>query len=62
VDHVNRCPEVSSSIDKADRDYAEWAFDVALDLLRDRGVITDDRRLTAEGHESLRHGLAAAWT
>jgi len=61
VDHVNRCPEVSSSIDKADRDYAEWAFDVALDLLQDRGVITDDRRLTAQGHASLRHGLVAAW-
>lgn len=62
VDFVNRCPEVSSSIDKADRDYAEWAFAVALDLLQDQGVITDDHRLSAAGYTSVRHGLAAAWS
>ena len=61
VDHVNRCPEVSSSIDKADRDYAEWAFDVALDLLQDRGAVTEDSQLTEAGYQSLRHGLVAAW-
>jgi len=61
VDHVNRCPEVSSSIDKADRDYAEWAFDVALDLLQDRGAVTEDRQLTVAGYQSLWHGLVAAW-
>ena len=62
VDFVNRCPEVSSSIDKADRDYAEWAFEVALDLLQDRGVVTEDRQLSNAGHASLRHGLVAAWS
>jgi hypothetical protein len=61
VDHVNRCPEVSSSIAKADRDYAEWAFDVALDLLQDRGAVTEDRQLSEAGYQSLWHGLLAAW-
>jgi hypothetical protein len=61
VDHVNRCPEVSSSIDKADRDYAEWAFDVALDLLQDRGAVNEDHQLTEAGYQSLWHGLVAAW-
>lgn len=62
VDHVNRCPEVSSTISKSDRDYAEWAFDVALDLLEDLGVVTDDRLLTEAGHQSLWVGLVAAWS
>ena len=61
VDHVNRCPEVSSSIDKADRDYAEWAFDVALDLLQDRGAVSEDGHLTEAGYQSLWQGLVAAW-
>ena len=62
VDHVNRCPEVSSTISKADRDYAEWAFDVALDLLEDAGVVTEDHVLTEAGRQSLWVGLAKAWS
>lgn len=62
VDHVNRCPEVSSSISKGDRDYAEWAFDVALDLLEDLGVVTEDRQLTDAGYQALWVGLEAAWS
>ena len=62
VEHVNRCPEVSSTISKADRDYAEWAFDVALDLLEDAGVVTEDHVLTEAGRQSLWVGLAKAWS
>lgn len=43
VDAVNRCPEVSSTIHADDREYAEWAFTVALDHLEDRGAIRDGR-------------------
>lgn len=60
VDHVNRCPEVSSAIDKSDRDYAEWAFEVALDLLADAGAI-EDNALTAEGYAALGPALALVW-
>ena len=60
VDYVNRCPEVSSTIDKDDREYAGWAFDVALDLLEDAGLIAEGT-LTAEGHGALAPGLMAAW-
>ena len=42
-------------------DYAEWAFDVALDLLQDRGAVTEDRQLSEAGYQSLWHGLLAAW-
>lgn len=61
VDHVNRCPEVSSSIDKADRDYAEWAFDVAIDLLEDAGAVAEGR-LTSEGSAALIPALVQAWS
>lgn len=60
VDHVNRCPEVSSTIDKRDRDYAEWAFEVALDLLRDAGAV-DAGVLTPAGHAALLPAMRAAW-
>lgn len=61
VDLVNRCPEVSSTIDKADREYAAWAFDIALDLLRDAGIV-EEGVLTGPGHASLHPGLIAAWS
>jgi len=61
VDYVNRCPEVSSTIDKGDREYAEWAFDVAFDLLADIGVV-EDGVLTAVGHETVAPALLVAWS
>ena len=60
VDLVNRCPEVSSTVHADDRDYAAWAFDVALDHLRDAGLVVDDE-LTSEGQSSLHPSLIAAW-
>lgn len=60
VDFVNRCPEVSSSIDKADREYAEWAFDVGLDVLADAGVIRDGQ-FSEEGFAAIHEALAVAW-
>jgi len=61
VDHVNRCPEVSTSIDKRDRGYAAFAFDVALELVADAGGI-EDGTLTAEGHAALPRAMARAWS
>lgn len=61
VDHVNRCPEVSSSIDKADRDYAEWAFAVAIEVLEDAGAVMDGR-LTTPGWLALIPALVEAWS
>ncbi len=61
VDHVNRCPEVSSTISKADRDYAEWAFEVALDLLEDAGVVADGV-LTDTGYAALAPAMFSAWS
>ena len=61
VDLVNRCPEVSSTIDKADRDYAEWAFEVALDLLADSEV-GQAGKLTEAGLAALGPAMVAAWT
>ena len=51
---------MSSTIDKGDRDYAEWAFDVAIDLLIDEGVVADGV-LTPAGHQALGPALVAAW-
>lgn len=60
VDLVNRCPEVSSTIDKRDRDYAEWAFEIAIELLRDHGIVEADR-FTGPGLAALPAGVAAVW-
>lgn len=61
VDLVNRCPEVSSTIDKADRDYAEWAFEIAVDLWSDVGGV-EGGLLTEVGHQALGPAMIAAWS
>lgn len=60
VDFVNRCPEVSTTIDKRDREYVAFAFDIALELVADGGGITDGK-LTEAGHRSLSAAMARAW-
>lgn len=60
VDLVNSCPEVSSTIQGADRDYAAWAFDIALEHLADAGLL-DDEELTDGGRRSLHPSLLEAW-
>lgn len=61
VDLVNRCPEVSSVIDKADRDYAEWAFAIAIDLLEDAGAVVGGQ-LSADGRAALVPALVQVWS
>ncbi len=61
VDLINRCPEISSTVHADDRDYAEWAFDVAIEHLQDNGLV-DDESLTETGWSSLHASLIAAWS
>lgn len=61
VDLVNRCPEVSTTIDKRDRGYVAFAFDVALELIAEVGGVVDGQ-LTAAGHTALPKAMATAWT
>ena len=61
VDLINRCPEISSTVHADDRDYAEWAFDVAIEHLQDSGLV-EDESLTETGWSSLHASLVAAWS
>jgi hypothetical protein len=61
VDLINRCPEISSTVHADDRDYAEWAFDVAIEHLQDNGLV-EGESLTGTGWSSLHVSLLAAWS
>ena len=61
VDFVNRCPEVASTIPKADRTRIAWAFDTLLEVLAETGVVADGC-LTDIGATALPIGLRRAWT
>lgn len=61
VDLINRCPEISSTVHADDRDYAEWAFGVAIEHLQDNGLV-DGESLTETGWVSLPASLIAAWS
>lgn len=60
VDLVNRCPEVTSTIPKADRGRIEWAFAVVAETWERLGV-TADGALTERGATMLPVALAHAW-
>ncbi len=61
VDMVNRCPEVTSTIPKADRSRIEWAFDTMIEPWGALGLVTDEG-LTALGVEVLPAALHRAWS
>ena len=61
VDLVNRCPEVTTTIPKADRARIEWAFDTAIASWTDLGILADGR-LTEFGVAALPAALRRAWT
>ncbi|MEZ5247500.1 MAG: hypothetical protein R2707_20595 [Acidimicrobiales bacterium] len=61
VDLVNRCPEVTTTIPRADRARIAWAFDTAIASWTDLGIL-DDGRLTGLGVEVLPAALRRAWT
>jgi hypothetical protein len=61
VDLVNRCPEVTTTIPKADRARIEWAFDTAIASWSDLGILADGR-LTEFGTRALPAALHRAWS
>ncbi len=61
VDHVNRCPEVTTEIPRRDRPWFESAFAVVLDHWREAGIVDADNRLTPKGERALPASLRLAW-
>ncbi|MEM8705701.1 MAG: hypothetical protein AAGE98_04545 [Actinomycetota bacterium] len=61
VDLVNRCPEVTSTIPKADRARVAWAFAVAAESWAPLGLVDDEDRLTEFGTAVLPSVLLRAW-
>lgn len=60
VDAINRCPEVTTTVPKADRGRIAWAFDVLTADWSSLGLV-DDGRLTGFGAAVLPAALARAW-
>lgn len=61
VTMVNRCPEVSSTIDARDREWALYAFGLVVEHLTDNGVIVDGQ-LSDDGYDTLGPAMVAAWS
>jgi hypothetical protein len=61
VDHVNRCPEITSTVPKKDRPYYEWAWQHVVLLWQRHDLVDDERRLTEFGAQTLPKLLARAW-
>lgn len=60
VDHINRCPEVTTDIPKADRDRVAWAFAVVTEPWGALGLV-EDGALTSLGGALLPAVLVHAW-
>ena len=60
VDHVNRCPEVTTTIPKGDRERVAWAFGVCTEPWEELGLVVDSK-LTALGAALLPLVLDRAW-
>lgn len=58
---VNTCPEVSTDVPPADREYVEYSFSVAITMWEDAGVVADGQ-LTPAGHGALVPAVQQAWT
>lgn len=61
VELINRCDEVSSTVPPEDREYVEFAFEVAVAMWTDSGVV-DNGALTTEGHAALVPAALDAWS
>ena len=60
VDHINRCPEVTSTIPKADRARVSWALAVCTEPWEPLGLVADGK-LTTFGVAALPAFLRSAW-
>jgi len=61
VDFVNRCPEIDTTIPKADRARIGWAFATVIEPWGEWGLLDDDGRVTALGLTVLPAALRRAW-
>ncbi len=62
VDRVNQCPEVTSQIPKAERQWFEWVFATVVESWRELGFVDAQGLLTEVGRRSLPWVLIAAWS
>jgi len=62
VDFINRCPEVTTTIPKADRPRIEWAFEIMLDPWHELGLLDAEGLLTAAAIHVLPAALIRAWS
>lgn len=61
VKAINRCPEITTTIPKADADYVAWSFELTLHAWSLAGVLDDEERLTGFGALVLPRAFRAAW-
>lgn len=61
VKAINRCPEITTTIPKADAEYVAWSFELTLHAWGLAGVIDDEERLTEFGAAVLPRAFRAAW-
>ncbi len=61
VKAINRCPEVTTTIPKADADYVAWSFERTLHAWELSGVLSPDGELTEFGQRVLPYALRHRW-
>ena len=61
VKAINRCPEITTTIPKADATYVAWSFELTLHAWSLAGVLDDEDRLTAFGAELLPRAFRDLW-
>lgn len=60
IDLVNRCPELSSDIPAADREYAGWVFEIILQRFEEISLI-ENGEVTEKTRRILPAALASVW-
>lgn len=61
VKAINRCPEITTTIPKADAEFVAWSFELTLHAWSLAGVLDDDEQLTGFGASVLPRAYRATW-
>lgn len=61
VTAINRCPEITTTIPKADAEYVAWSFELTLHAWSLAGVLDDEGVLTGFGERILPVAIHQAW-
>ncbi len=61
VKAINRCPEITTTIPKADAEFVAWSFELTLHAWSLAGVLDDDEQLTGFGAAVLPRAYRATW-